>query len=133
MTPVGRAAPYSAALASGCDEDGPSLNLKNVAISDFPLDIFVANCDTLLMFEITYSRQAIKGMMRLQPARRQAIIDAINAVAADPFGKHPNVRRLAASQAYRLRAGDWRVIYELDRKTETMHVVIIAPRGRAYR
>ena len=83
------------------------------------------------MFEIAYSRQAIKGMMRLQPARRQAIIDAINAVAADPFAKHPNVARLAAARAHRLRVGDWRVIYEVDRKTMTMHVVVIAPRGRA--
>jgi hypothetical protein len=54
-------------------------------------------------------------------------------VAASPFTQYPNVARLAASQAYRLRVGDWRVIYELDRKTSTMHVVVIAPRGRAYR
>ena len=85
------------------------------------------------MFEITYSRQAIKGMMGLQPARRQAVINSINAIAAAPFAKHPNVARLTASRAYRLRVGDWRVIYELDRKTRTMHVVTIAPRGRAYR
>ncbi|MCH8091443.1 MAG: type II toxin-antitoxin system RelE/ParE family toxin [Proteobacteria bacterium] len=85
------------------------------------------------MFKITYSRQAIKGMMRLQPARRQAVIKRINAIAASPFTQYPNVARLAASQAYRLRVGDWRVIYEVDRKTKVMHVVIIAPRGRAYR
>ena len=71
--------------------------------------------------------------MRLQQAKRQAIINAINAIAASPFAKHPNVARLAASQAYRLRVGDWRAIYELDRKTKVMHVVVIAPRGRAYR
>ncbi|MCH8095679.1 MAG: type II toxin-antitoxin system RelE/ParE family toxin [Proteobacteria bacterium] len=45
----------------------------------------------------------------------------------------PPRRPRAASQAYRLRVGDWRVIYEVDRKTRTMHVVVIAPRGRAYR
>ena len=85
------------------------------------------------MFKITYSRQAIKGMMQLQPARRQAVIKRINAIAASPFAQYPNVARLASSQAYRLRIGDWRVIYEVDRKTRVMHVVIIAPRGRAYR
>ncbi len=86
------------------------------------------------MFKITYSRQAIKGMMRLQPAKRQAVIQGINAIAAaPPSAKHPNIARLAGSRGYRLRAGDWRVIYELDRKTRTMHVVTIAPRGRAYR
>ncbi len=85
------------------------------------------------MFEITYGRQAIKGMMRLQQARRQAIINAIKAIAASPFAKHPNVARLAASRAHRLRVGEVRVIYEVDRKMKVMHVVIIAPRGRAYR
>ena len=69
----------------------------------------------------------------MQQAKRQAIINAINAIAASPFAKHPNAARLAASQAYRLRVGDWRVIYEVDRKTKVMHVVVIAPRGRAYR
>ncbi len=85
------------------------------------------------MFEITYRRQAIKGMMRLQQAKRQAVIKKINAIAASPSTQYPNVTRLAASQAYRLRVGDWRVIYELDRKTRTMHVVVIAPGGGAYR
>ena len=69
----------------------------------------------------------------MQQAKRQAIINAINAIVASPFAKHPNVARLAASRAHRLRVGDWRVIYELDRKTKVMHVVVIAPRGRAYR
>ena len=86
------------------------------------------------MYKITYSRQAIKGMMRLQPAKRQAVIPGINAIAAaPPSARHPNVAGLSASRAYRLRVGDWRVIYEVDRKTRTMHVVVIAPRGRAYR
>ena len=85
------------------------------------------------MFKITYSRQAIKGMMRLQPARRQAVIKRINAIAASPFARYPNIARLASSQAYRLRVGEVRVIYEVDRKTKVMQFVIIAPRGRAYR
>ncbi len=71
--------------------------------------------------------------MRLQQAKRQAVIKKINAIAASPFAKNPNVARLASAQAYRLRVGDWRVIYEVDRKTKVMHVVVIAPRGRAYR
>ncbi|MBK1735024.1 hypothetical protein CKO15_06940 [Halorhodospira abdelmalekii] len=33
---------------------------------------------------------------------------------------------------YRLRIGDWRVVYTVSDETVTVHVIRIAPRGGAY-
>jgi hypothetical protein len=37
----------------------------------------------------------------------------IKEIATDPYAKHNNVTKLQGPEGYRLRIGDWRVIYEL--------------------
>jgi mRNA-degrading endonuclease RelE of RelBE toxin-antitoxin system len=43
-----------------------------------------------------------------------------------------DVRRLTGSEHFRLRVGDWRVIFDHDRATQTVLVRHVLPRGRAY-
>jgi mRNA-degrading endonuclease RelE of RelBE toxin-antitoxin system len=43
-----------------------------------------------------------------------------------------DVRRLTGSEHFRLRVGDWRVIFDYDRATQTVLVRHVLPRGRAY-
>jgi mRNA-degrading endonuclease RelE of RelBE toxin-antitoxin system len=43
-----------------------------------------------------------------------------------------DVRRLKGSDEWRLRVGDWRVRLRLDFESNTIIVVRILPRGRAY-
>jgi mRNA-degrading endonuclease RelE of RelBE toxin-antitoxin system len=43
-----------------------------------------------------------------------------------------DVRRLKGSDEWRLRVGDWRVRLRLDFDNNTVSVVRILPRGRAY-
>ena len=44
---------------------------------------------------------------------QKRIVAKIKEVAADPYARHNNVTKLQGRDAYRLRIGDWRVIYEL--------------------
>ena len=60
------------------------------------------------------------------------IMEKIDALAADPPGANPNASALNGG-GFRLRVGDWRVLYALDTKAELLQVVDIVPRGRAYR
>ncbi len=56
----------------------------------------------------------------------------IKALAADPYGFHVNATKLQGRDGYRLRVGDWRVIYEIDDRRVVILVLDIKPRGGAY-
>jgi mRNA-degrading endonuclease RelE of RelBE toxin-antitoxin system len=58
----------------------------------------------------------------------------LEAIAEQPFAKHANVERIKGEQdAFRLRQGDWRAKYRVDRVAGEMRVLVIEPRGRVYR
>ncbi len=66
--------------------------------------------------------------MELTTARR--IQERIRAVAADPTSRALGIVRLANRPGYRLRVGDWRVIFDMD--DETLDVLAIEVRGEVY-
>jgi mRNA interferase RelE/StbE len=70
--------------------------------------------------------------LRRAPAKVSAAIRvALERLAADPQAAS-NVRRLVGLDAYRLRVGEWRVVYELDRGALVVIVIRIASRAEAY-
>ncbi len=85
------------------------------------------------MHRIEYSVAAIKDMRRI-PA---TVVDSIHArlelIAADPYAYHPEVTRLQGVDAYRLRVGEWRAIYQLQDDRLILWVVKVGPRGDVYR
>jgi mRNA-degrading endonuclease RelE of RelBE toxin-antitoxin system len=47
--------------------------------------------------------------------------------------RHANVKPLTgAKDAFRLRQDDWRAIYQIDRKSDTIQVTAVGPRGSVY-
>jgi mRNA interferase RelE/StbE len=60
----------------------------------------------------------------------ETIEKKIAALAVDPYAPNNNATRLQGRSGYRLRIGDWRVLYELDEKG--LLVLDIKPRGGAY-
>lgn len=85
------------------------------------------------MLKITYSKAAIRSLRRLQPATMRRIVAKMAQVAANPREAGVEIRPLAGRDQWRLRVGDWRVLFTIDDAAETLHVVEVLPRGRAYR
>jgi mRNA interferase RelE/StbE len=80
------------------------------------------------------AKSAQKTLASMQPKLAAALVNSMMVVAADPFGHHPNAKRLKGGDAeYRLRHGDWRVLYRLDRESGTMLVNAIDTRGEVYK
>jgi mRNA interferase RelE/StbE len=79
---------------------------------------------------LRFTRTAEKELRRLDPPVRVRVIAALDRLGADD--RSLDVRRLTGSDHFRLRVGDWRVIFDYDRATRTILVRHVLPRGRAY-
>lgn len=84
------------------------------------------------MFTVEYSKSARKALKAMPHNMAKLIIDKIGAMAANPFAHNNNVRKLTTHPGYRLRVGDWRVVYLIYERALLIAVVRIAPRGEAY-
>lgn len=85
------------------------------------------------MYEVVYTRRALKDLRRLTPKLQRAVRAKIGGVAEDPYARHNNVTKLQDRDGYRLTIGDWRVLYDLDDKRRTMDVLTVLKREEAYR
>ena len=86
------------------------------------------------MYEVRYQKHAARQFLRMPRDVARRIRAGIEAVAASPYDKHPNATRLSGrDRGFRLRAGDWRVVYALDDERKRVVVAKIDRRGRVYR
>ncbi len=61
------------------------------------------------------------------------MLAGLEAIAADPFARRPNVRPLVGyANTFRFRLGDWRAVYVIDARAQQMRVTRIGPRGEVY-
>lgn len=84
------------------------------------------------MYTIQFTRQAIKALRKMQDSEQALIRSKIEELAPNPFAV-PDVKSLAGRQGYRLRVGDWRVIFEVAQNEQAIFILKIAQRGGAYR
>lgn len=82
------------------------------------------------MKKVTYAKKAIRALSRLPVNEEKRIRAKVAQYAADPASQANNVRKLQGMDYYRLRVGDWRVIFKED--GTVVDVVKVAPRGEAY-
>ena len=80
------------------------------------------------MHAIEFTKQAAQAL-KAMPRNVAATIDAL---ATNPYAPNPNATRLAGRPGYRLRVGDWRVLYQIEDGRLVILVVAICPRGSVY-
>jgi len=62
------------------------------------------------------------------------MLNRLKAIARDPFAGHANVKPLHDEpNGFRLRQGDWRALYRVNRATQEVRVYVVETRGWAYR
>lgn len=83
------------------------------------------------MRRVTYSREADKTLRRIPANTRRLIVVKIEQYAVTPDALANNVKALKGNPGYyRLRVGDWRVIFSDD--VAVVAVIKIAQRGDVY-
>jgi mRNA interferase RelE/StbE len=82
--------------------------------------------------EIVTTRDAAKDLAKLPNADRERVERRIEAYAEAPEAAGHDVIPLAGARGlFRLRSGDWRVIFELD--GDEMRILSVKHRREAYR
>ena len=84
-------------------------------------------------YTVQFTDIAIESLRRYPANDQRRIISRIDQLAADPLAV-PNVKRLVEfDAAYRLRVGNYCVLFDRDDIIQVIDVVDVLPRGRAYR
>lgn len=85
-----------------------------------------------MVYQISIDPAAVRELKKLTPKVRQAVSDAISALATDP--RPDGVRKLSGSKdSYRLRVGDYRVLYRITDRELLVLVVKVGHRRDVYR
>lgn len=83
--------------------------------------------------QVTYETKAIKDLKAIEPKIRARIVAKIVQYADAPDSQANNVKHLTGSPFYRLRVGDYRVIFSLEGEiTIVMTVFRVRHRREAY-
>ena len=61
------------------------------------------------------------------------IREKVEMIAAHRYADHPNAKKLQSRDGYRLRVGDWRVIYKIQSEELMIMVLKVASRGEVYK
>ncbi len=84
-----------------------------------------------MSYALVIERAAQKNLAKISPPHRDRIIRAIEGLATDP--RPPGVKKLRQREAWRLRVGTYRVIYEIHEDEVLVLVVRVRHRREADR
>jgi len=85
------------------------------------------------MHEIRYKKAALKALAKLPADVRHRIQEALRQLAEDANTGKLDVKALQGRDGFRLRVGQWRVIYQKDDSAMIILVVDVGSRGDIYK
>jgi mRNA interferase RelE/StbE len=85
------------------------------------------------VYKIAFTKGAAKSLQKMPRGMAGLIRERLAQLASDPFAPQHNAIKLQGRPGYRLRVGDWRVIYEIRNEELIILILKIAPRGEVYR
>ena len=85
------------------------------------------------MYKLSYSKSSLKSLKRIPDGKRRLIMEKLEILKENPYKGNNNVKKLTGLDGYRLRVGDYRVIYRIEDKLLMIFVVEIDVRGSIYK
>ncbi|HXY99673.1 MAG TPA: type II toxin-antitoxin system RelE/ParE family toxin [Stellaceae bacterium] len=81
------------------------------------------------MWSVTYTADAVRALSAMDKVVARRVRAKILALAQDPKAPNNNVKKLTGIEGYRLRVGDWGVIYTLKQQILTVIVIKVGHRS----
>lgn len=83
-----------------------------------------------MVYKIRFNPKARKELRKVDKKTYITIRKAVDSLAANP--RPPASRKLVGSPGYRLRVGNYRIIYIIEHKIVTVHIIKIGHRSKIY-
>lgn len=84
-------------------------------------------------YRIIYRREAATYLRRLPASDRSRILEAVETLAEGKGNRALDIKKLRNRQGYRMRVGGFRILYVRDDEQLVIRVLVIRPRGDAYK
>jgi mRNA interferase RelE/StbE len=85
-----------------------------------------------MSYSIEFSKKAEKQFLALPQSIQERLVSHINALAENP--RPPKVKKLVGEEnLYRIRVGDYRIVYQIDDQLLLVLVLKIGHRSEVYR
>lgn len=84
-----------------------------------------------MVYEVFIEKLAQKELLNIPRNDQERIIQVIHALSENP--RPHNVRKLSGREAWRVRVGKYRIIYEIDDDKLTVLIVLVGHRKEIYR
>lgn len=81
-------------------------------------------------YRLRIKRSAEKELRRAPKADLRRIVERMESLATDP--RPPGCEKLFAENAYRVRQGDYRILYSVDDRERAVEVIKIGHRREVY-
>ena len=85
------------------------------------------------MFSIKYSNQAAKFIKKSEKETSQRIIKKLEELKKNPFPHDMKSIKGSDEKFYRVRVGDFRILYEVDKKNNLIGIIKIDKRSKVYK
>lgn len=85
----------------------------------------------MALYELRFKPSVAKDLRDIPHADVQRILSRIETLRDDP--RPPGSEKLSAQERYRLRQGDYRILYTIDAQEVRVEIVKVGHRREAYR
>jgi mRNA interferase RelE/StbE len=85
-----------------------------------------------VVWRVVIEREAAKALDRTPTHVQRLVLRKLRELAADPYARNNNIKKLVGRPGFRLRVGDWRIIYELRAAELIVLVIKFGPRSSIY-
>ncbi len=87
-----------------------------------------------MKYSLKVYKQAARYYQKLPSDKQRKINSALDEIGKEPFeGTHIKRLKGELTGKYRYHAGDYRIIYSIDKKKKKIYIEAIGPRGDIYK
>ncbi|MEY4463983.1 MAG: hypothetical protein RLZZ81_954 [Pseudomonadota bacterium] len=86
-----------------------------------------------MQYKLNFSKTALKNLLKISINKRKTILEKLEQLKLNPNKENNNIKKLIGHEGYRLRIGDYRVIYRINKGKLEILVINVDVRGEVYK